>query len=588
MLDRDGWVCKECGQAIQGRQAHVHHKLPRALGGPDAEENLISLCDRCHSQKHMALHVSLGRKFLEGAAVKAAKLFGGSALRSCRLDNLGVAMRYLGVKRLRPNQIQPIISAISGKDLLLISPTGSGKSLCFQIPALLSEQHSLVISPLKALMVDQVQGLLNRSFPATFLNSDISKDERGLRVALIERGLFKLIYLAPERLKRSVSREAELKALYETRPSYLVVDEAHCIERWGDAFRPAYAMLGQVREALGRPTVLAFTATANKATRLEIVRSLKMNDPMIFVEDLDRPNLAILRMQVHQDHERIDLIRRMFVKLSNGKGGRTLVFVATRKQGELVSQLLRAVDVPAHFFHGRLPAMDRERILNEFMADSNGAKILVCTNAFGMGMDLPDIRLVFHWHHPASIEDYAQEFGRAGRDGKQSLAVLFTKSDDEKLLKFMAAKTVAGSHMSAEDREIALAKRNASIAEMRTLATDRSLCFNQNMLNLLGEEKLQLPKVSQFFLNLAFGQNRRSPKRQYCCDGCWRKTSTSRVSEFGFAVLDHMSNDGRGKVAIHKPLAQPNRLSARGRKVAAHFLGSCAILIVLAAFLSQH
>lgn len=540
ILDRDGWVCRECNQPIRGRHAHVHHKLPRALGGPNSEENLISLCDRCHSQKHMALHVSLGRKFLEGAAIKAAKLFGGRALRSCSLETLGLAMRFLGVRRLRPNQIQPIIAAISGRDTLLISPTGSGKSLCFQIPALLSERHSLVISPLKALMVDQVQGLLNQSYPATFLNSDISKSERDLRITFIKRGLFKLIYLAPERLRPSTSRKAELEALYGCKPSYLVVDEAHCIERWGDAFRPAYAILGQVRETLGQPTVLAFTATADKATRLEIVRSLKMNDPLIFVEELDRPNLAILRMQVHKDTERVDLIRRMFLKMSHKSGGRALVFVATRKQGELVSQLLSSCDITAHFYHGRLPSMERELILEKFRSNADGASILVCTNAFGMGMDFPDVRLVFHWHHPASIEDYAQEFGRAGRDGKQSLAVLFTKNDDEKLLKFMAEKTVFGSLMSSRERGEALEKRNASIAEMFALATDRSLCFNQAMLSLLGEEQIKFPKVSQFFLNIAFGQSLRSRKRKYCCDGCWRKVHHSPVSDFGFTVIDDM------------------------------------------------
>ena len=173
-MRRDKWQCRECGASIEGRNAHVHHKLPRALGGLDVDENLISLCSACHATKHANLHVGLSTRFLQATAVKLAKLFGGDDLKRFNSDRLGVALRYMGVKRLRPNQLEPIVAALSGDDILLISPTGSGKSLCFQVPALLAKSHSIVVSPLKALMVDQVVGLLRRNFPATFRKSDIS------------------------------------------------------------------------------------------------------------------------------------------------------------------------------------------------------------------------------------------------------------------------------------------------------------------------------------------------------------------------------------------------------------------------------
>lgn len=545
ILARDRWKCCECHQELKGRSAHVHHKLPRALGGKDASENLISLCARCHSTKHANLHAGLATSFLQSAAVKLAKLFAPQELKNFDGAKLGIALRYLGIKRLRPNQLEPIVAALSGKNILLISPTGSGKSLCFQIPALIAHSHSLVFSPLKALMSDQVVGLLKRDYPATFLNSDVSSKEIEKRLKLLKAGVFKLLYLAPERFVRTKKRQAEFETIQSCQPSYLIVDEAHCIDKWGDSFRPAYSQIGAYRKQLGSPPVLAFTATANKATRNEILASLAANDAQIFVEDLDRPNVALARIQMHSDLSRAKLIRELHSKMQDSCSGKTLIFVPTRRVGQEVQELLSSEAITTEFFHGRLKAMERERIIQQFSKLDGGParkeiNCLICTNAFGMGMDIPNIRLVFHWHQPASVEDYAQEFGRAGRDGRQSLAILFTRHNDEKLLNFMAEKSIEASGLPPTQRDAALAKRQTSIARMKLYAQKQKQCFNQLLLQELGSTPKPIPGLSKFLLDLAFSQRKKQPPRKACCDGCWRKRHNGPISKFTHDVVGMM------------------------------------------------
>ena len=537
VLERDAWKCCDCGKGIKGRNAHVHHKLPRALGGQDVDENLISLCSACHSTKHANLHVSLATRFLQSTAVKLAKLFGGDDLKKFDHDRLNVALKYMGVKRLRPNQLEPIVAALSGEDILFISPTGSGKSLCFQVPALLAKSHSLVVSPLKALMTDQVVSLLRRDFPATFLNSDVSDDEMAKRLSMLEKGIFKLVYLAPERFAPSRRREKELKTLWDNPPKHLIVDEAHCIDKWGSAFRPEYSNLGHYRKKLGHPQVLAFTATANQQTRDEILHSLDAKNAKVFVEDLDRKNIALARLQMHDDIKRAKLIAELHTEMRLQCSGKSLIFVPTRKFGEEVGELLSRHGISAKFFHGKLPYMERELILQTLQTDqgddnNQDNSCLICTNAFGMGMDIPDVRLVFHWHHPSSIEDYAQEFGRAGRDGRQSLAILFTKKDDDKLLNFMAEKSISSSKIPDASKPSALEKQKKSILQMKSFASQRNRCFNQLLLEELGSKPKAIPRLSKFFLNLAFVDKEKRVRRYFCCDGCWREQNSGHATNF--------------------------------------------------------
>ena len=545
ILERDKWKCCECSKDVSGRNAHVHHKLPRALGGQDIDENLISLCSACHATKHAKLHVGLSTRFLQATAVKLAKLFGGEDLKRFNSDRLGVALRYMGVKRLRPNQLEPIVAALSGEDILLISSTGSGKSLCFQVPALVANSHSIVVSPLKALMVDQVVSLLRRNFPATFLNSDLSDDEMVQRLSLLERGIFKLVYLAPERFASSPKRKKELKTLRENPPKHLIIDEAHCIDKWGSAFRPEYAKLGIYRQQLGNPQVLAFTATANPQTRKEILKSLRAENAKVFVEDLDRKNIALARLQMHDDKKRAKLIAELHAGMRLKSVGKTLIFVPTIKLGEEVREILKKQEIEAKFFYGQLPPMERELIIQELYKDTDDERsansgCVICTNAFGMGMDIPDVRLVFHWHHPSSVEDYAQEFGRAGRDGKQSLAIVLTKKDDDKLLNFMAEKSVGSSKIPERSKAIVMEKAKKSIEKIKAFTNQRDRCFNQLLLEELGSAQKPIPRLSKFFLNLAFAKRQKRERRHFCCDGCWRKQHSSHATNFARDVVDKM------------------------------------------------
>ena len=541
VLERDHWRCCDCGEAIKGRDAHVHHKLPRALGGDDTPENLISLCSGCHSLKHMNLQASLGRRFLEKMAVRVAKFFDKD--NSIQIDGsrLGLALRYLNVKKLRSGQLEPIMAALSGKSVLFVSATGSGKSLCFQLPALMQANKSIVISPLKALMSDQVSGLLARGFPATFINSDLPKFEIDTRLALIKENKCKLIYMAPERLKPSRYRAFEQGTIFNGATDYLVVDEAHCIDKWGDAFRPSYSDIGVARKTMGNPPVLAFTATAGRKTRQRILHSLNSTDAELFVEGVDRPNIAMLRFHAEKDVKRVELIKNLFNKMHIETGGKALIFVSTVKQGNAVLNLLQQHDLKAEFFHGKLSPKNRDFLLGRFTGRlEEQVDLLICTNAFGMGMDIPNVRIVFHWQHPSSPEDYLQEFGRAGRDGKQSLAVLFTKKNDIDILDFMLRKSLDKSDSDETHKQRLYEEKSESINLMSKMANAKSTCFNKLIRDELDTVKTAKIGFAELILEWVFSERQRQDKRNYCCDACHRQTNFGLLSYFAENVISSM------------------------------------------------
>ena len=542
ILKRDNWRCIECNSQVKGRNAHVHHKIPRALGGADTEQNLITLCAGCHSQKHLNLHASLGRRWLETTSVRLAKWFAKGTLDNLDGAKLGLAMRYLKIKRLKSVQLQPILAAIAGKSILFISPTGSGKSLCFQIPALVQIDHSVVVSPLKALMSDQVKGLLDKDVPATFINSDISIDERKARLALIEQKAIKLVYLAPERLVKNERRKKELEIILGTTPAYLIVDEAHCIDKWGDAFRPSYLQIGEARRAMRNPPVLAFTATAGIQTRKRILSNLFAEDAEVFVEGVDRPNIALIRFKASQDQKRSDLINELFTAMRKRIDGKVLIFVPTIKVGEKVQNLLSEVNIAAPFFHGKLSAPDRDFILGRF--DNRiepTANILICTNAFGMGMDIPNVRIVFHWQHPSSVEDYLQEFGRAGRDGKQALAVLFRSNEDLRLPQYMLKKNLENLRLDQLEKNRIYQNKNTAIDLMNSFTNDKLNCFTELIKNELDCENQTTSGLARWILNLVFSDRAKKQKRRFCCDACWKKQTERPLSNFAKQVIENMA-----------------------------------------------
>src|SRR5579862_1811965 len=290
VLSRDNSRCVSCGEVCQRGEADVHHLVPRSLGGSDEASNLVTLCDGCHGTHHPNLQASLSRRFIERWAMRLAKWLDRQRELPEATPNLGGALRFLGLEKFRENQLEVVLAALNGESVLLVSPTGSGKTLCFQLPTLLRSGTAFVISPLKALMSDQVSGLQKKKIPGSFINGDLGPDEKRMRYELLEHHALKFLYCTPERFDTNMVRAEEVQRISRAKPSFLVVDEAHCIDRWGGDFRPNYSRLGAVKQLLGNPPVLAFTATAGIKSQNRILQSLGITNARVVVSGVDRPN----------------------------------------------------------------------------------------------------------------------------------------------------------------------------------------------------------------------------------------------------------------------------------------------------------
>ncbi len=325
-----------------------------------------------------------------------------------------------GYPDFRPPQVRAVQAVLSGRDALVVLPTGGGKSLCYQVPALMRDGLTVVISPLISLMKDQVDALERRGLPAAFINSTLSSNEAADRMAQARDGSLKLLYLAPERMDAGRT----LQKLVEIGVSLLAIDEAHCISEWGHDFRPSYRRIGLIRERLGSPQTVALTATATPDVREDIVRQLALRNPEIVVAGFDRINLtyhvAATRTQQDKDKAAVEWLR--------AAPGPAIVYAPTRKAVERVTSMLVRARVKAVAYHAGLDDSLRQRAQNDFMGES--ARVIVATSAFGMGIDKADVRLVVHHAMPGSIEAYYQEAGRAGRDGKPSTCVLLHSYPD--------------------------------------------------------------------------------------------------------------------------------------------------------------
>ena len=341
------------------------------------------------------------------------------------MEELHAALaRHFGYDRFRPGQEAIVRSVLSGRPTIAILPTGGGKSLCYQLPAMLLEGTTVVASPLVALMKDQVDALSARGIPATFVNSSLPESERQERQARIREGAYRLVYVAPERFRSSSFREAAA----QVRVPLFAIDEAHCISSWGHDFRPDYLRLSEARGHLRAERVLALTATATPEVRKDIARALGLDDPQVFVAGFDRPNLFVEVARASGDAEKIGRILALA-----RQGGPGLVYAATRRNVEKVVLALRAHGVDAFGYHAGMDDAERTEAQDRFLRGE--ARVVVATNAFGMGVDKPDIRFVAHFDVPRSIEAYYQEIGRAGRDGAPSLALLLFNFADVMLQK---------------------------------------------------------------------------------------------------------------------------------------------------------
>ncbi|MCV9961960.1 RecQ family ATP-dependent DNA helicase [Pararhizobium sp. BT-229] len=523
VLARDEYRCVSCSTKVKSRDADVHHLLPRSMGGSDELSNLVTLCDGCHAAHHPNLAGGLAKRTIERWAMRLARWLDSDARGLEAGMNFGPVLRLFGVSHFRGGQLPIVLAALAGKSVLVVSPTGSGKSLCFQIPALLRRGCTIVVAPLKTLMSDQVSGLLRKKIPATFVNSGLSPEEKEIRYDMVGVNAVKFLYLAPERF--FVKSKDERKALAESEPEFLVVDEAHCVDAWGRDFRPEYGRLAEVREKLGSPPVLAFTATAGQAMQKRILSSLGIEDAEVFVRGVDRPNIALVRWAAAPSarHHEITALLRLPVF----SGRKAMIFVPTAKVGQELQADLRnnGLDIP--FYHSKFGnEWERQELLKRFQGESRPVvNHIICTNAFGMGLDVPDVRLVVHWQQPASVEDYLQEFGRAGRDGKQSVAVTFTEGGrgpgrDVGLLRFMAEKTATGSGLDERSARAMLRQRFSQIEDLTTLLGSKE-CFRQGIVEYFeGPRTSHRQSLGMRILNWAFSKETTPKRFRYCCDAC--------------------------------------------------------------------
>ena len=441
--ERDQGACQWPGCDLtqqNGGVMNLHHIVPEQYEGTEDPSNLITLCDIHHKN----MHSEFSAFYKDSQSVLQRMNFHMRGLLSniravAKVDDGNDLKFYLKLLTskddFRQGQLEVIRAARRGEDVLFVTPTGSGKSVCYQMPSLLANKPTLVISPLKALMKDQVEGLWGKKIPATYINSDLGASERIKRYNFMDEYLYKFIFVAPERFQ---SKEPRTTSLYKDY-AYFVVDEAHEIEMWGIAFRPSYRTLGDLRQKLKKPPIIALTATASKATQQHILKSLGAENAKVIVTGFHRPNIEIKIIRNFQQSK--DKYQYIFNLLRSHPASKTLIFVQTVKHGRELLAYLQEAGVTAGFFHSQLDSKYKARLQNLYTGiEKPKLQILISTSAFGMGIDIPDIRLIIHFTPALSLTDYVQQIGRAGRDGGQSQAYLLHCPRDDDLLKYMTEK----------------------------------------------------------------------------------------------------------------------------------------------------
>ncbi len=384
--------------------------------------------------------------------------------------------KYFGHEAFRPGQEALIDALISGQDALGIMPTGGGKSICYQLPALVMEGVTLVISPLISLMKDQVAALVQSGIAAAFINSSLTVGQTALALRRLQEGQYRIVYVAPERLHT----ERFLQAIRNMKIALVAVDEAHCVSQWGQDFRPEYLQIKAFLDVLPvRPAVGAFTATATQRVREDISTLLGLRDPYTCVTGYDRPNLYL---EVRQPKQRDDEL----LSLLNGRRQESgIVYCATRKNVDRVCDLLRADGHAAARYHAGLPDDMRQAAQDDFQHDR--AQVMVATNAFGMGIDKSNVSYVIHYNMPRNLESYYQEAGRAGRDSSRADCILLYAKQDVVLGKWMIDRAQANPDMSQAQRDAVRQSELDRLKEMTFYATGR-FCLRQTILGYFGEK----------------------------------------------------------------------------------------------------
>ena len=362
---------------------------------------------------------------------------------------------------------------LSGRDGSVVMPTGGGKSLCYQLPALCREGVTLVVSPLIALMKDQVDALEKKGVAVTLINSTLSWDEQRERLDGMKRGDFSLVYIAPERFKAS----SFMNALEGVKISMVAVDEAHCLSQWGHDFRPDYMRLGNALEALGRPQCIALTATATAVVREDIRSVLKLREPFERISGFERPNLSISVTSVEKVAQKYAKMKKTIEAHKTG-----IVYCATRKKVEEVAETIHSWGLNCVAYHGGMSDKERERTQNQFIKKE--ADIAVATNAFGMGIDRSDVRFVIHFEIPGSVEAYYQEAGRAGRDGEAAVCDLLFNYADTRTQEFFIQGVNPGAQLIRELYQFLLSDADENYEVFRTLDEIKEATGTKNAMGL--------------------------------------------------------------------------------------------------------
>jgi len=376
-------------------------------------------------------------ELLEEMQISSAGLAGAGGAGDGRGVEAKAALRkYFGFEEFLEGQEDIITEILNGKDGLAVMPTGGGKSLCYQLPALCLPGVTLVVSPLIALMKDQVDALLAKGVAATLINSTLSFAEQNDRISRMQAGEYKLVYVAPERFRAAGFCEA----VRELEVSFLAIDEAHCLSQWGHDFRPDYMRLGKARKLLGDPQCVAFTATATAEVRQDIIGVLELREPFQTVTGFARPNLSFNITAVEKAPAKYKRVKEVVEEHKTG-----IIYCATRKKVEEVAETLNSWGVKCIAYHGGMSEEQREATQNKFIRKQ--ADVAVATNAFGMGIDRSDVRFVLHFEIPGSVEAFYQEAGRAGRDGEAAWCELLFNYADTRTQEFFIDGANPGTGM---------------------------------------------------------------------------------------------------------------------------------------------
>lgn len=398
------------------------------------------------------------------------------------MNALHTLQKYYGYDSFRGGQQDIVNSITSHRDTLGIMPTGAGKSICFQVPALMFDNMTLVISPLISLMNDQVNALRQSGISATFINSSLSGSEMWQVFENARYGMYKLIYVSPERLET----EGFVNFARSVKIDMVVIDEAHCISQWGQDFRPSYSVIPNFIDKLDyRPIVTAFTATATDKVRDDIIRLLRLNNPMTLTTGFDRRNLYFAVERISKMRDRDNSLINFLSKRTEESG---IIYCNSRKNVELVCSKLQQDGYKATMYHAGLSDTTRDRNQNDFLYDKY--TIMVATNAFGMGIDKPNVSYVVHYNMPKDVESYYQEAGRAGRDGREALCLMFYSRQDISTIKWLIEK-------KSEERELTSPEEIKAEEKLKALQYKRldamvvysttNLCLRNNILRYFGE-----------------------------------------------------------------------------------------------------